>query len=62
MHCVLAAFPSLPHFPAPTRASWGHLPNKLLALTSLSQVLLLGGIQPKTGHLLKKEGLGVGQA
>lgn len=39
---LLAAFPSLTHFPpSPVGASWGHFSNKLLAFKSLSAGLLL---------------------
>lgn len=50
--CTVYWLPFLPYLTSlfPTRASCGHLPKKLLALTSLSQVHGLGGIQVKTGH------------
>nr|KAF6427930.1 hypothetical protein HJG63_008398 [Rousettus aegyptiacus] len=43
-HPVLAAISFLPHFPTPCliNVSWNHLPNKLLALESVSKGRILG--------------------
>lgn len=48
-HLSLTPFPSLSHFPASVLAFLGPLPNKLLALSCLTQAVLLG--KPKGSHL-----------